>query len=144
MTVAAGSLAAAAFFAIAALHAYWALGGYWPGRDAESLARMVVGGRPGMRFPGRAATWAVAAVLAGGAMVVLAAAGIVATPAPRSLSRCAALVGAVVLLVRGLEGFVDVRFRPSTAGSPFARLNVILYSPVCLVLALLTALAASR
>ncbi len=144
MSVAAGSLAAAAFLAIAALHAYWALGGFWPGRDAESLARLVVGGPPGMRFPGRVATWAVVAVLAGGAAVVLAAAGVMAVPAPPALVRGAALLGAAVLLIRGLEGLVDVRLRPDTVGSPFARLNVILYSPLCLLLALLTALGASR
>jgi len=143
LSAAAASIAAAAFLAIAALHAYWALGGFWPGRDEESLARVVVGGPPGMRFPGRAATWAVVAVLAGGAAVVLAAAGILPVPAPRGLVRGAAFLGAAVLLLRGIEGFLDVRLRPDTASSPFARLNVILYSPLCLVLALLTALSAS-
>lgn len=142
MSAAAGSIAAGAFLSIAALHAYWALGGFWPGRDEESLARLVVGGPPGMRFPGRAATWAVVAVLAGGAAVVLAAAGVVSVPAPRGLVRGAALLGAAVLLVRGVEGFVDIRLRPDTAASPFARLNRLLYSPLCVVLALLTALSA--
>lgn len=141
---AAASLAALAFAAIAALHAYWAAGGFWPGRDAESLARIVVGGGPGMRFPGAAATWAVVAVLAVAAAIVLGAAGVVALPVPAWVVRGAAVVAALVLLARGLEGFVDVRVRPETAGSPFERLNVRLYSPLCLVLSVLTALSLAR
>lgn len=136
-------LAAFVFAGIAALHAYWALGGFWPGRDADSLARTVVGGPPGMAFPGRLATWAVVAVLVTGATAVLAAGGMVALPVPRSVLRGAVLLGAGVLVLRGLEGFVDVRLRPETAGSPFERLNVRVYSPLCLVLALLTAISAS-
>jgi hypothetical protein len=49
-----------------------------------------------------------------------------------------------VLVLRGLEGFVDVRLRPATVGSPFARLNVLIYSPLCLVLALLLGVAVRR
>jgi hypothetical protein len=55
--------------------------------------------------------------------------------------RTAALIGAAVLLIRGLQGFVDTRMRPDTAGGPFARLNVWVYSPLCLVLSVCTALA---
>lgn len=144
MSAVAGGTVAAAFLVIAVLHAYWALGGFWPGHDPESLARTVVGGPPGMRFPGRAATWAVVAVLVAGAAVALAAARLVTLPAPDSLAPAAGLLGAAVLTVRGLVGFVDVRLRPGTAGSRFARLNVVLYSPLCLVLAALLGLAARR
>lgn len=140
--VIAGATAATLFLLIAALHAYWALGGIWPGKDRESLARTVVGGAPGMVFPGQAATWAVVAVLVVGAMTVLAVSRVVAIVLPAWVMRSAALVGAGVLFARGVEGFFDVRLRPDTAGSPFARLNVALYSPLCLVLAGLVALAA--
>ncbi len=142
MSAVAGAAAAAAFLAIAALHGYWALGGFWPGRDADTLARTVVGGRPGMRGPGPGATWAVVAVLLSAAVTALAAGGLVTLPVPRAWVRGAAHLGALVLLVRGLEGFVDLRLRPHTAGSPFARLNVVLYSPLCLALSLLTWAAA--
>ncbi len=144
MTTWAATLAAATFVAIAALHGYWAMGGFWPGHDPESLARTVVGGQPGMRFPGPSACWAVAAVLVAGAVVVLAAGGVLALPVPAPIARGAAGVGALALLLRGLEGFVDERLRPDTAGSPFARLNVRLYSPLCLALAIATAVAAWR
>lgn len=134
----AGGLAAALFAAIAALHGYWALGGLWPGHDQDSLARTVVGGQPGMQMPGPVATWVVAAVLLVAAATALGAAGLLALPVPHSLVRGAALLGAGVLLLRGLEGFVDTRLRPETVGSRFARLNRRLYSPLCLALAALT------
>lgn len=144
MSAAAAVGAAAAFLAIAALHAYWALGGCWPGRDPEGLARAVVGGPPGMRFPGRAATWAVVAVLLVAAAVALAVAGVVALPVPATLVRAAALGGVAVLALRGLVGFADTRLRPHTVGSRFATLNVRLYSPLCLLLAALLGLAVRR
>ena len=137
----AASVAAAAFLVVAGVHAYWALGGLWPGTDTDSLHRTVVGGAPGRYAPGPTATWVVAAMLLGAALTVLGAAGLLPLPVPRPWLRTLALVGAVVLLLRGLQGFVDSRMRPETAGGPFARLNVWFYSPLCLVLALCTALA---
>ncbi len=139
----AGILAAAIFTLIAAIHAYWALGGLWPGHDPDSLARIVVGGQPGMRMPGVVATWTVVGVLTGAALTVLGASGIIVLPMTQSLLRLAAYAGAGVLLLRGLEGFVDTRIRPTTVGSPFARLNVRFYSPLCLMLAGLTYAAAA-
>lgn len=140
----AGGLAAVAFTAIAALHGYWALGGLWPGRDEESLALLVVGGQPGMRMPGRAATWVVVLLLLLAAATVLATGGLVIVPVAERLVRGGAFLGAGVLLLRGILGFFFTWIRPASAASPFARLNVLLYSPLCLALALLTVLAASR
>ena len=134
-------VAAAAFIVIAGVHAYWASGGLWPGTDADSLHRTVVGGAPGRYAPGPMTTWMVAAMLLAAALTVLGGAGLLPLPVPRPWLRTLALVGAAVLLLRGLLGFVDTRMRPETAGGPFARLNVWFYSPLCLVLALCTALA---
>ena len=127
--------------AIAGLHGYWALGGFWPGHDPASLARTVVGGRPGMAMPGTAATWGVTVILLLAAATVLAGARQLVLPLPYPMVRWGTLLGAGVLLVRGLEGFVDTRFRPDTIGSPFVRLNLRVYSPLCLLLALLFAWA---
>jgi hypothetical protein len=134
-------LAALIYSALAGLHAYWALGGLWPGKDRDSFNRSVVGGRPGMRGPGPIASWMVAAVLGVAAVTVLGGSGLVHTPIARAWLRAGALAGAAVLGLRGLEGFVDTRVRPQTVGSPFARLNVRLYSPLCLLLALCTVTA---
>jgi hypothetical protein len=144
MSAWAAGIAAAVFAALAALHGYWALGGFWPGCDGESLAQTVVGSPPGTPPPGPGPCWLVAALLLGAAATVLAAAGFVSLPVPARAVRWAAFLGAAVLLQRGLLGFVHTRIRPATAGSPFARLNVLLYSPLCLLLSLLTCLAATR
>jgi hypothetical protein len=140
----AAAVAASAFVVLAALHGYWALGGLWPGRDSASLARTVVGSPPGSAAPGPGPCWLVAVLLLGAAATVLGAAGLLPLPVPAAAVRWAALLGAAVLLVRGLEGFADRWIRPASAGSPFARLNVLLYSPLCLLLSLLTFLAATR
>jgi hypothetical protein len=107
-------IVAAAFLAIAGVHGYWALGGLWPGHDRDSLSRTVVGGPPRMRGPSSAATWGVAVILVGAAVAVLGTAGLVTVPVEPWLNRAAVLGGAGVLLVRGLEGFLDTRLRPQT------------------------------
>lgn len=134
-------VAAVIFVVLAGVHAYWAVGGLWPGTDTDSLHRTVVGGAPGRYAPGPTATWMVAAILLTAALTVLGGAGLLPVPVPRPWLRTSALVGAALLLLRGLQGFVDTRMRPGTAGGPFARLNVWLYSPLCLLLAVCTALA---
>ena len=134
-------VAAVIYLVLAGMHAYWALGGVWPGTDADSLHRTVVGGAPGRHSPGPKATWMVAAILLAAALTVLGGAGLLPVSVPRRWLRTSALIGATLLLLRGLQGFVDTRMRPETAGGPFARLNVWFYSPLCLVLALCTALA---
>lgn len=52
------------------------------------------------------------------------------------------LATAGLLAVHRVGGFADTRLRPETVDGEFARLNVRLYSPLCLLLALGTALAA--
>ena len=134
---ASGLQASCLLVAIALLHGYWALGGRWPGRDADSLARTVVGGPPGMAMPGPLATWALTLLLLLAAVMVAAGAHLLTLPLPASLVRMACRSGGGLLLLRGLVGFFDTRLRPGTQGSPFARLNIQLYSPLCLVLGLL-------
>lgn len=142
MSALAGPLAAAVLAALAVLHGYWARGGVWPGRDPEELAQTVVGCAPGTPPPGPVACWLVAVLLLGGAAVVIGAAGILPLPLPGSWLRMAAHAGAGLLALRGLVGFAEARARPVIRGSPYARWNVILYSPLCLALALLIGVAA--
>ena len=134
---------AVVFAGLGALHAYWALGGLWPGKDLESLGDIVLGGPAGTRVPGPAACLAVSAVLGVGSVTVLASAGWFGQTV-QPIARILALVGASVLTIRGVLGFFDTRLRPGTRGSRFARLNVVLYSPLCLVLAALTLASAMR
>jgi hypothetical protein len=122
---AAGTLVITALLALAGLHAAWALGWRWPGGDDAELARRVVGGD---ELPPDGLIWLVALALA-------AAAAILRARAHGSVSRAvrvgAALVAAA-LLVRGAGGIVI----GVTGGPPdlFTRLDLAVYSPLCLLL----------
>jgi hypothetical protein len=141
----ASASAAVVLLVLALLHLYWAAGGLWPGSDRASLARTVVGGGERLRFPTRTATVAVAAALSVAALLVATHSGLVALPAAAerwspyvdALAWCVA----AVFLFRGLGGFFEIYLRPSIDGSPYARWNVILYSPLCLGLAAMIALS---
>lgn len=124
---------ASVLFLIAALHAYWGMGGVWPGVDEQSCARAVTGFAGRTRMPGPAAAFAVAAVLALAALVALAQGGLVVTPFPPVLPLLATLAAMTVFLGRGMAGFTPA-WRRLTPELPFARLDVILYSPMCLTI----------
>ena len=132
MSAALGLVGAAGLGVLALLHVSWAAGGRWPGHDEESLARTVVGGPPGMRMPGPAACLAVAAALGVAALALLHCGGWVGPWLPAAWARGLALFSGGVLALRGGVGFLDARLRPATVGTPFARLNVRLYSPLAL------------
>ncbi|GGR35728.1 DUF3995 domain-containing protein [Deinococcus ruber] len=123
---------------IAGLHVYWGVGGVWPGRDAQSLARTVVGGPPGMKPPPLLACVAVAGLLLVAAGLLLMTGGVWATWLPTWLLRLGTAGVAAVLLLRGVAGYFMQRIRPAPAGTPFVRLNLLIYSPLCLLLGGLT------
>lgn len=127
MGVIAGALTATALLVVAAVHGYWALGGHWPARERALLAETVVG--PGQPMPGAAATWSVAVLLVAAAAIVLG----TGLGTGIWLFRAGALVVGAVLLVRGVAGLYlsGVANREST----FARLDLRIYSPLCLLLA---------
>jgi hypothetical protein len=132
----AGVAVPAALAALAALHAAWALGWHWPGGSERELAERVLSG--GSQMPPEWATWTVAAALAGAAVIVRAAA---ARRPPRLVRRLAwtvagvfAIRGVVYLpvdLLRGLDGIYE-------------RLDLAIYSPLCLLLGAGTAAVARR
>jgi hypothetical protein len=130
-------VAAIVLAAIALIHVYWAGGGFFPGKDANSLAQTVVGGKPGMAMPPVFACLVVAGLLLIAAWVVLVVGGV--TPAVLSLElhKLAAFGLCAVLFLRGAGGFFDARLRPEIKGSPYEKLNLSLYSPLCLTLAAL-------
>lgn len=116
---------------LAATHVYWAAGGVWPAASRESLAETVVG--PGAAFPPDIATYGVAAVLAGGSFVVAGAARRWRRPVSPESYGAAARVGAAILAVRGIVGLTT----SLAAGleAPYHRWDVVVYSPLCLLLA---------
>ena len=124
--------------AIGALHAAWALGWYWPAGSERELAEYVLSRGERERLDGELPpapmTWLVAFALTGAAAVVRSVAG-----GTRSRTLNAAGRGVVaIFLARGLlyppldiSGGLD---------DPYDRLDLAIYSPLCLALAVGTAL----
>jgi Protein of unknown function (DUF3995) len=129
--IAAGGLSGAAL-----VHALWAAGMTWPGTDRVDLALKVVGTTV---FPSDASTWAVAGLLSTATGLVVAG----ARPVRAGRAGRAVTVGlsavAGVLALRSIGGFVVSGARLVVGrGSLFAPRDVLLYSPLCAVLAAAT------
>lgn len=121
---------------LAGLHVAWALGWRWPGGSDREFAERVLG--HGADVPPAAATWAVAVAL-------LASAGIVGTAAAGTTSRTLRLAtwgvsgaflarGALFIPVDLARGFDQI----------YERLDLAIYSPLCLALGAGTAALARR
>ncbi len=120
--------------ALSALHAYWGFGGAWPGADGPSLARIVVGIRTGA-MPGLGPSMFVAACLAAVAVFVAWRAGwMPSLGLPHFLWMLGYWGALAVFAARGIAGFIPSIFSYAE-GTPFQRLNVIFYSPLCLAIA---------
>lgn len=118
---------------IAAVHAGWALGWRWPGGTDEAFAERVMGSG---ELPPEWASWAVAGLLACAAGMVRATAG----GSDSTVLRAGAWTVAGVLLARGAFGMGASA--ASGLDSIYARLDVAVYSPLCLALGAGTALVA--
>ena len=139
-----GIVVSAVLVALAALHAAWALGWRWPGGNDHEFAERVLSSAErerlmawaGTEVPPASAVWAVAVAL-------LAAAGIVRTTATGTRSRVlrvATWAVSGVLLARGADGL-----RADLVGGltePYRRLDLAVYSPLCLALGAATAIVA--
>ncbi|PWK70604.1 DUF3995 domain-containing protein [Aminobacter sp. AP02] len=127
------SALAAVLYLLTSLHVYWGLGGVWPGTDQASCARTVAGFRGIDTMPTPFASFAVAACLLVTTLWPLALVGVFATPFPRQGLAASALMIALVFLGRGTAGFTPA-WRRLTPEMPFARLDRLYYSPLCLAI----------
>ena len=133
MTVAVAILLSVVILAIALLHAYWGLGGIWPAGSAEGLAKAAVG-TPGIRrMPSTPACFAVAALLLAVAAWPSFAMRLVPEAWPHWLTLLAGLGIAAVFVGRGVAGYTSA-WRRRFSEQPFARLDRLAYSPLCLAL----------
>jgi hypothetical protein len=121
---------------IGALHVNWAFNP-WPFRSARGFVDNVLGGGEDMAVPPWPATVAVGVLLLAAGYLTLTAAGVAPTVlAPDWLYRIGAGVVALVLLARGFAGPLLNR----GAVPQFVRWNLVLYSPLCVVLGAAVAL----
>lgn len=136
ISAASAVLVPATLVGLAGLHVAWALGWRWPGgSDREFVARVV--GNRATEVPPVAATWAVAVALLGAAGIVRAAAA--TETASRGL-RVATWGIAGAFLARGAISIpVDL---VRGFDEPYERLDLTIYSPLCLALGGATAVLA--
>lgn len=122
-------LTAGVLVLVGLLHVVWIFTP-WPLRTREEFARRVVDVAP-ERLPSPGLTLAVAVLLGVAAYLVVGRADLVPVPGPSWLTVVGTAGVAAVLLLRGVGGFV-ISSRRSTE---FARLDLRIYSPLCVALA---------
>ena len=123
--------------ALAALHFYWAIRGT-AGGDA---AVPELNGSPLFR-PGRISTLAVGLALLTAGLIVLERGGAGPAFLPPALARWGTGLVALVFLARAMGEFRYVGFFKRVRGTRFARLDSLIYSPLCLAIGAASAVLA--
>jgi hypothetical protein len=113
--------------AIAIAHFLWSIGRTWPIKDADLLARTVVG-RPGVTRIPKAASFVVAVAVLAAGIVALSLAD--KTAGGLVLNVVGSLIG-VAFIARGVAGYTP-QWRAAFPGEPFATLDRKNYSPLCM------------
>ena len=136
LQVLAGIVVAAVLALDGLLHAYWATGQIWPARTKRSLVQAVLNSsntrafRPAILLP-------LAAVLVCGALLALARVHQLGMPGqllPDSLPQLGIVGVATGLLVRAVAGIGWALGLAPARSKLFYRPNLLVYTPVCLVL----------
>jgi hypothetical protein len=126
-----GIVLAVIFALLSFLHVYWAIGGRL-GRDAS--IPMSVGGARVLR-PSPIGTTLVAAALFAAMLVVLGRLKLVGAIVPRWIFYWGTWVISLLFLLRSIGDFRYVGFFKSVSGTNFAHWDTILFSPLCLFIA---------
>lgn len=123
-------IAATLLVAAGGAHVVWAAGG------TIGLAAAIpqVEGRP-LFAPGRMTTFAVALALFSLAALVVWREGLIVLPLPFAIARVGVPVMALVFFARAIGDFRYVGWSKRVRGTSFARLDDLLYAPLCVVLA---------
>ena len=116
---------------IGLLHAYWAFGGHM----AVVGTMPTAGGKP-IVYPGRFWTFVVASGLLLMGMTLTIRMGWVLVPALQVLSRIAAWAMAAIFTVRTIGDFRYVGLFKTVRNTRFAELDTLVYTPLCLLLAI--------
>lgn len=114
------------------LHVYWALGGRWAG----AYTVPTVSGRR-MFEPTPPAAWGVAGFLMMAVVLVIGKAGWIGTGPLPSVFDVGVWGLSFVFLLRAIGNLRSFGFFKTVKDTPFAHWDSVLYSPLCLMLALL-------
>jgi hypothetical protein len=123
--------------ALAAPHPHWAFGGRWRRHDERSLVAFVIGRTRSMRMPGFVACMPVATALLCAAVLAALLGHVIAFDLGAQgtrLTRIAFWIVFGVFALRGAAGFIPPVFAYAQS-TPFASLNRVFYSPLCLLVA---------
>jgi hypothetical protein len=120
-----------AFSALSLVHVYWALSG-----TIGKLAAVPELSGHRAFTPSAGGTLAVALGLAFCALLVAATASLIRGPLPAYWLKWLSYALAAVLLARAIGDFRLVGFFKSVRGTRFARLDSVVYAPLCLLLAI--------
>jgi hypothetical protein len=126
------------FLFLASMHIYWALGGRWGGEaviPAKEDATKVF-------TPGPLPTLIVAAGLLVAGFLVLITARLIDVRLPRFIDRYALWFIAGVFMIRAIGDFKYVGFFKKITKTKFAQNDSRFYSPLCVVIAILTLILA--
>lgn len=134
-----GILLAVIFAVLGLIHVYWAAGG-------KALSNAVVPTLGGARAfePSRAGTLAVAFGLFAAMAAVIGSFGWFGDVIAGSVFRAVTLMIALLFLLRAVGDFRLVGFFKPASDSAFAYWDTLLYSPLCLVIAIAAAFVAIR
>ncbi len=128
-------LLASVLAAAGLVHLIWAFGIHWPIKDETALARAVVGARGIEKMPPRLASLFVATCLFGAALWALMLRGFV----PDIVSKYIVMLGGLALFAvfigRGVFGVLPA-FERAMPEQPFLKLNRMIYSPLCVLIAI--------
>ncbi|WP_433331981.1 DUF3995 domain-containing protein [Spirillospora sp. CA-294931] len=134
----AGGVAIAGLGAAAAMHVVWVFS-TWPFDSLEDFTRTIAGVSED-EAPSAAATGTVAAALGAATYLVAAQSGLAPRLLPAPLGRLGTATVAGVLLLRGGYGVITSGLADES--TTFTRMDLALYSPLCLALGLLAAYVA--
>ncbi len=128
--------------AIAGLHFYWGVGGLWPAASERELIDTVIGSPDFLRMPPAWMTFTVAALLLFAGVLSSSASGVLPIGS-EWLARMGTGGVALVFLARGVIGYLPSVRSENDLREPFATLDLIFYSPLCLGIGLGFALVAA-
>lgn len=127
-----GILLVLVFAAISLLHLYWAAGGSF----GKAVAIPSVGGTRSFN-PSPLATVLVAVAFLVAIFVIIGRLGLLRDALPRWIFRWATLGIALIFLLRAIGEFKLVGFFKRVSNSPFAYWDTLLFSPLCLLIAII-------
>ncbi|WP_019419802.1 DUF3995 domain-containing protein [Paenibacillus sp. OSY-SE] len=130
MTSALSIFVGCVFMGLSILHVYWMFGGEW----GKAAAIPYDGSRP-LFTPRTFSTFAVALLLAFASVIIIGLSGGALAVLPEWMYRWGGWSIGLVFLLRSIGEFRWVGFFKKKKGTPFARWDTMLFSPLCLVLA---------